>query len=391
MRINWPSGINETSFLQDYWQKRPLLIRQAFNDLPEIISPEELAGMALEPEIESRVISNYQSPMNWQLSTGPFEEAFFSQLPEDHWTLLVQDVDKYIPEAKNFLKQFNFVPSWRVDDLMVSYAVDQGSVGPHTDSYDVFLIQLQGNRLWQISDESYSKDDLLPDSEVKVLCNFKHQHEWLLTPGDMLYLPPDIAHWGVAQGECLTGSVGFLAPSASEIFSAWADHVVQEISDSERFSESDLSNKASPFEISASDISKAEKIIAGLIKENSGSMRRSFGELISQSKSHLEIISGAENYNPEQHPKQGVSYCHHPYLRMFYTVDENNTVLLFANGETLQLDAGEQAYAQYLCENDQIDFDDLQQWMDNEKNKSCFTMLLDSGCLEILEKTDENS
>ena len=270
---------------------------------------------------------------------------------------------------------------------MISYAVDQGSVGPHTDSYDVFLIQLKGKRLWQISDGTYSDDDLLADSEVKVLTNFKKHHEWLLEPGDMLYLPPNVAHWGIAQGDCLTASVGFLAPTASELFSAWSESKMQSSMGKIHYSDPDLDYRDSPSEITAADINKVEKIISNLIKENPVLTQKWFGEMISQSKAHLEIIPNSDAIvNLEQHPEAGLRYTRHPFLRMFYTVTQENQLLLFANGESFELDSSEKDFADYLCENTGYDVDELKQWMDNNKNKACFISLLSLGFIEFEEK-----
>lgn len=390
MSINWPTAVTEKSFLKDFWQKKPLLIRNAFSEIPQIISPEELAGMALDSEVESRIIKCSDNFSDWQLFNGPFEEEEFLNLPESYWTLLVQDIDKHIPAARNLIDQFNFIPSWRIDDLMISYAADQGSVGPHTDSYDVFLIQLEGKRLWQINDEDYSDSDLLPDSDVRVLNDFTKQQVWLLGPGDMLYLPPNVAHWGIAQGSCLTASVGFLAPSASELFSAWADKVLDKLDDSERYSDPDLLPRKSPTELTISDIQKVDNIIMSLISNNHVSTHQLFGEIISQSKSHLEIFPHQENINIEQHPIKGLSYQHHPYLRIFYSKTQDNQVLLFANGETFELDS-EEEFARYLCENNEIVAEQVSNWMKMPKNKQCFQELVKLGCIEILNNSDENN
>ena len=144
MNLLWPDNISIDTFLKDYWQKQPLLIRNAFKDKNNLITPDELAGLACEDAVESRLVIESQQ---WQLENGPFDAERFNSLPETNWTLLVQDVDKHVAAADAFLRQFDFIPKWRIDDLMISYAADQGSVGPHTDSYDVFLIQLQGTRL----------------------------------------------------------------------------------------------------------------------------------------------------------------------------------------------------------------------------------------------------
>jgi 50S ribosomal protein L16 3-hydroxylase len=200
-------------FLAEYWQKKPLLIRNAIPNFEPPIDGDDLAGLSLEAEVESRLVIGD----DWALEHGPFEESRFASLPEQNWSLLVQGVDLWVPEVADLLSSFDFLPSWRVDDIMVSYAEDGGNVGPHFDYYDVFLIQGEGQRHWQIG-QLCSEADLHTDSTaLKILKNLKVSDEWTLNPGDMLYLPPKIAHHGVAIGQCTTFSVGFRAPAATEM------------------------------------------------------------------------------------------------------------------------------------------------------------------------------
>lgn len=200
-------------FLAEYWQKKPLLIRNAIPNFEPPIDGDDLAGLSLEAEVESRLVIGD----DWALEHGPFEESRFASLPEQNWSLLVQGVDLWVPEVADLLSLFDFLPSWRVDDIMVSYAEDGGNVGPHFDYYDVFLIQGEGQRHWQIG-QLCSEADLHTDSTaLKILKNLEVSDEWTLNPGDMLYLPPKIAHHGVAIGQCTTFSVGFRAPAATEM------------------------------------------------------------------------------------------------------------------------------------------------------------------------------
>ena len=200
-------------FLAEYWQKKPLLIRNAIPNFEPPIDGDDLAGLSLEAEVESRLVIGD----DWALEHGPFEESRFASLPEQNWSLLVQGVDLWVPEVAGLLSSFDFLPSWRVDDIMVSYAEDGGNVGPHFDYYDVFLIQGEGQRHWQIG-QLCSEADLHTDSTaLKILKNLEMSDEWTLNPGDMLYLPPKIAHHGVAIGQCTTFSVGFRAPAATEM------------------------------------------------------------------------------------------------------------------------------------------------------------------------------
>ena len=205
--------ISTADFLANYWQKKPLLIRGAIPNFEPPIDGDELAGMALEAEVESRLVVGSE----WQLEHGPFDEERFATLPESQWTLLVQAVDLWVPEVAELLCKFDFLPSWRLDDIMVSYAEDGGSVGPHFDYYDVFLLQGAGKRRWQIGQHCDEHTPLVANTDLKILADFAATDEWVLEPGDMLYLPPQIAHHGVAMGACTTFSVGFRSPAATEM------------------------------------------------------------------------------------------------------------------------------------------------------------------------------
>ena len=205
--------VSKAQFLADYWQKKPLLVRGAIADFEPPIDGDELAGLALEQEVESRLIIG----QDWTLEHGPFAEERFASLPASQWTLLVQAVDLWVPEVAELLQHFDFLPPWRIDDIMVSYAEDGGSVGPHFDYYDVFLMQGAGQRRWQIGETCDAETPLLKNTELKILEQFKPLDEWVLEPGDMLYLPPKIAHHGLAIGDCTTFSVGFRAPAATEM------------------------------------------------------------------------------------------------------------------------------------------------------------------------------
>lgn len=210
-------SVTAEEFLRDYWQKKPLLIRNAYPDFESPLSPDELAGLALEDDIESRIVIEHGQSCPWELHCGPFEESIFESLPETHWSLLVQAVDLWVPEVKALLNKFTFLPPWRLDDIMVSYAPQGGSVGPHFDYYDVFLLQGQGQRRWQVGGLCDESSPQVADTSLRILSDFNKEEEWVLNPGDMLYLPPRISHWGVAENDCLTYSVGFRSPSLTDM------------------------------------------------------------------------------------------------------------------------------------------------------------------------------
>lgn len=258
-------GLSAAEFLRDYWQKRPLLVRAALPDFPCPISPEELAGLACEDEVESRLIvqqPDQQPP--WQVRHGPFSEADFLALPERQWTVLVQEINKHVPDFALLQQRFDFIPNWRLDDVMVSYAADQGGVGPHADNYDVFLIQGAGRRRWQLSEQDAGPDRLIPGLPLRVLADFQPQQEYILEAGDMLYLPPGVVHDGVALGDSTTISVGFRAPNQVELLSAYLADCLASM-DGERFYEDpDLAPQSNPGAITPAALNKVATIIRSL-------------------------------------------------------------------------------------------------------------------------------
>ena len=218
-------GISPARFMRQYWQKKPLLIRQAVPGMQPLLARAALFAMAGQDDVESRLITRAAKGESWRLRHGPFARTAIPKLGQPGWTLLVQGLDLHLDAAHALLEQFAFVPRARLDDLMVSFATDGGGVGPHFDSYDVFLLQAQGQRRWRIGRQ---RDlTLQPDVPLKILRDFQPEQEWLLEAGDMLYLPPRYAHDGVAQGECMTYSIGFRAPAQGE----WAQDLLQRLAD----------------------------------------------------------------------------------------------------------------------------------------------------------------
>ena len=263
---NGPLGMPAADFLRDYWQKRPLLIRNAFPDFETPVTPEDLAGLACEEGALSRIVVHDKADDGWTVRTGPFAEEEFPGMPHHDWTLLVQDVDKWDPDVRALLDRFDFLPRWRVDDIMISFAAPGGSVGAHIDQYDVFLLQAQGHRRWQI-DAGEAMGKGVPSAEfregvaLKLLREFHRTHDWVLGPGDMLYLPPTVPHHGVAEDACLTFSVGMRAPSAAELLGDFVDTLLAEADEAVRYRDDDLTPPEDPNEI---DPEAMRRAVAGL-------------------------------------------------------------------------------------------------------------------------------
>ncbi len=339
-------------FLRDYWQKKPLLIRQAFPQFKSLISADELAGLSLEDDVNSRLI--VQQENNWHVEHGPLAEDRFSELPPNHWTLLVQHADSLHPQLNQLLDKFRFLPNWRVDDIMVSYASDGGSVGPHFDYYDVFLLQAEGKRRWRIGQHCTAESELLPNQTMKILANFDGQEDWVLEPGDILYIPPNIAHWGEAVGECITYSVGFRAPSHADFILDYSQEVAAQLSEDQRFQDPPLSSTKNPAEICPEVIHKLQNTLKNLINDPE-QLARWLGQYATEAK-HVSLsfnepvsIEAIQDNTPCQ---LGVTHrC------AYYPLADEKMALCFINGEVWTTST---CVAQTLCAKNKITFSALQ-------------------------------
>ena len=284
MRLNRKTHIlGKTSindFLKNYWQKKPLLIKNAILNFESPITESDLFTIAQNEEAVSRLIEYKQDI--WQVKYGPFKKSDLPKKTNIPWTILVQNINHYLPFAESFLNLFKFIPYARLDDLMISYATKKGSVGPHFDSYDVFLFQAQGIREWKISDQK--KFTLDKKSSIKIITNFKSKNSWVLKPGDMLYLPPNIGHWGISQSDdCLTYSIGFRAPATFEIQSKFLDFIQDHLitNENEIYKDPNLAPQKNPAEIS-SNMTKAMRNIVDRLRWDKSSINHFIGQLLSE-------------------------------------------------------------------------------------------------------------
>ena len=336
------TGLTQQQFLDQYWQKRPLLIRQAFPDFESPISPDELASLAYESEIESRLIVEQGRESAWQVSHGPFVDADFEHLPESHWTLLVQDVDKHIAETQSILTPFRFIPNWRRDDLMISYAALHGSVGPHTDSYDVFLLQGLGTRKWQVTDHEIHAPSLIQDIDLQVLSEFNHAHEWLLEPGDMLYLPPHFGHHGVAMEACMTLSIGFRAPTQAEAMDAVLNTLLERGLTQKHYQDANLKMVEHDHELNQQDLDNLKTLLHQTIDDAEPILLESLGRLVTETKPSLVDITHEYVTEPtskkliEQQFEQGQLLQKSTYHR-FVWLEKESGGEIFVAGESYHL------------------------------------------------------
>lgn len=277
------NNLTAAQFLAEYWQKKPLLIRQAIPNFAGLLDANELAGLACEEDVQARIIQCKNA--KWSVKQGPFAERDFAKLPERDWTLLVQGVNHFLPEAADLLAQFNFIPTARLDDLMVSYAPDGGGVGPHLDSYDVFLLQGSGQRHWKISTQSDTS--LIEDAPIRILKHFETEQEWTLEAGDMLYLPPQVAHWGTAVGDdCMTYSIGFRAPKTQELAHEFLSYLQDHLALDGMYQDPDLALQAHPAEISPQMVSKVSDMLQNITWDNA-MVGHFLGQYLTEPKAHI--------------------------------------------------------------------------------------------------------
>lgn len=344
-----PLGMSPNRFLRDYWQKRPLLIRHAFADFQPPLQPDDLAGLACEEGALARLIVHERKRDRWHVNSGPLGEADFSATPDSDWTLLVQDVDKWDADVAALLDHFSFLPSWRVDDIMVSYAEPGGGVGAHVDQYDVFLLQGLGQRHWAISDDLMAPKTFRRDVELKQLERFEPTHEWLLEPGDMLYLPPGIPHDGVAfGGPCMTFSIGMRAPSQAELTGDLADFLAEHLPEELRYADPDLKAARSAGEIDRAAIDRLRAALPFAAGLEDDLLRDWFGRFITRYRN-------AQTPAPRDKPMDdaglarwlagGAPLLRHPWSRLAWSRSRAGC-RLYVNGQAYP---ASRSLAQTLC------------------------------------------
>jgi len=327
--------LSVTEFLSDYWQKKPVCIRNGVAFQEALIAVDELAGLALEPEVESRLIENNGDVKDWQVIHGPLVEADFNKERDFPWTLLVQGVDCFVPQVHDFLARFRFVPSWRLDDIMISYATQGAGVGAHFDRYDVFLIQGQGQRQWQIGRTCNENSALMTHDQLCLLQNFDVHQEFILNPGDLLYIPPLIAHKGMAMSDaCVTYSVGFRSPSYGDVLASFADERSTDISADLRLKDQGFAPKSG--EISAKDIAVLMQLMqAQITPEN---VAQWFGKHSTEAKyPALDMSEEAMDQTElEAIIKDGYGVLRvSEGVRLAYTWQGDGGLTLFVQGEAL--------------------------------------------------------
>jgi 50S ribosomal protein L16 3-hydroxylase len=292
LKIN---DLSEQQFLTQYWQKKPLLIKQGFSQFQDPLDANELAGLAMEESIESRIVTNHNN--NWQAHPGPFED--FELLTDEHATLLVQAVDHWHPTAAQLLEPFRFIPNWRIDDLMISYSTPKGGVGPHLDQYDVFIIQGEGKRHWRVGLPDPTLKQFTQNKTLLQVEPFDAVIDCILEPGDILYIPPGCPHEGYAVENALNYSVGFRAPNQQDLFSSFADHIIDTETGQKRYTDHNLTLRDSIGELVDSEADKIKRLMQALLEDDS-LFKQWLGLTLSQPKHDMDLLPVEQPFSPEQ-------------------------------------------------------------------------------------------
>ncbi|MBC2668418.1 JmjC domain-containing protein [Novosphingobium piscinae] len=342
-------GFDPAGFLRQTWQREPLLLRQAWAEWHNPLEPDELAGLACEPGVESRLITG----PTLQVEHGPLSPDRFATLGPGPWTLLVQAVDQQVPAVAALIEPFRFLPNWRIDDVMVSYATRGGGVGPHFDQYDVFLVQGLGIRRWRVGPRCDAATALQPHDDLRLLAGFTAEHDWVLEPGDILYLPPGFAHDGVAlSDDCMTYSIGFRAPSVAELTAAWCDEILSQLSEDERYGDAGaVTVQDNPGEIAPAAIARMQAMVLERLADPGG-FARLFGAHVTQPR-YPEVDWSPDRPLSSRRLRaacaQGLVLERNPASRLAFVANGDDACVLFVDGSAEDCTGERARCARQLC------------------------------------------
>ena len=388
--------LSPEAFLEDYWQQRPRVIREAlpprstFSGAPGFnspLAPEELAGLALEEGVESRLILKEGGAYPWELRHGPFAEDDFRALPEKNWTLLVQAVDQLVPAVGRLLEHFRFLPRWRLDDVMVSYAPEGGGVGAHLDHYDVFLVQGKGQRRWRFSRAPVENEEIVPGLDVRILADFEPDEEVVLEAGDLLYLPPRVAHHGISESEdCMTYSVGLRAPSHAEILAGYARACAEQLTEQDRFADPALDAPPEHVgEISPEAREQVRRVVKRAAADD-GAIDRWLGRHVTRPPAGEPLLPPGEPPDTRELAaaiRDGQGLRPAPGARLAFFESEDGSATLFAGGEPYDLPPERAFAAALLSDRRRLPPGALAPHLDKDGFPALLARLVADGALEL--------
>lgn len=372
-------------FLRDYWQQRPLLIKQGLPGFSDLLEAELLAGLAQEAEVDARIIEHRQG--QWQVSHGPFDD--YEALGEQDWTLLVQSVNEWLPEIQALLAPFRFLPDWRLDDVMISFATPNGSVGPHLDQYDVFIIQGEGQRHWRVGERLNEAKEYRPHADLKQLSEpFDAVIDEMLEAGDILYIPAGCPHHGVAITPSLNYSIGFRAPNTAELTSLLADMMLAAEQRYPRYQDPHASDYGAPYQVSQAQLQQVQHFL--------------LEQLARPDLDHLLLQVMSQSKRPLPQPDYAVTWadlmdCMAQHMLLCRTAGARLLLgpvadTLYANGDPISLTAQTRPFAEALAAQwGEVPLTDYQQALQSAENQRLLCLLLNSGLYHLIDEQDADS
>jgi len=366
-------NLDISDFLENYWQKKPLVIKNGFSHFEDPIMPDEIAGLAMEEEVESRLV--YKKDAQWHAELGPFKS--FEQLEKENTSLLIQAVDHWHSDAQELVRPFRFLPNWRIDDLMISYSTKGGGVGPHIDNYDVFITQGLGKRHWRVGAQEklreFSANNALKHCEA-----FDAIIDVELEPGDILYIPSGYPHEGYAVEPSMNYSVGFRAPDQNDLLSSFADYCLDTTEEVPRYNDIDMQVREKPGQIETPELNELHRIMLAKC-ETPESLIPWFGCMISEAKHELDIAEIDPPHTEQEIQSlfnDGAEFIRLGGLRAVYFATAPD--LLFINGEQFNCE-GFTEFGHYLCDQDEIGSEAIELFDDNPDALALFTKLVNKG------------
>ena len=367
--------MSQNEFLKEYWQKKPVVIKQGFKNFVDPILPDELAGLAMEETVESRLV--YKKGEEWQAEFGPFEK--YEHLGDSDWSLVVQALDNFSEEAAEIIEPFRFIPHWRLDDLMASFATKGGGVGPHVDNYDVFICQGSGKRHWRVGDNTKQTEVIAHEALLHVE-SFEAIIDVELEPGDILYIPPGFPHEGIALEPSMSFSVGFRANSTVSLLSALADHLIDNELGTELLADPERQAIANSGEITNNDYLSLKNQLTSLL-DNDEIFKSFAGKFLTNAKHELDLMPSEEPFEREEVSQ--LLTIHNIKrlggLRAFYFEDTINDGVFYINGEQKSVSNEIAPVIKLLCDQSIVTSAELASWYDNEEFISLMMALLDQG------------
>lgn len=367
--------MSQNEFLKEYWQKKPVVIKQGFKNFVDPILPDELAGLAMEETVESRLV--YKKGEEWQAEFGPFEK--YEHLGDSDWSLVVQALDNFSEEAAEIIEPFRFIPHWRLDDLMASFATKGGGVGPHVDNYDVFICQGSGKRHWRVGDNTKQTEVIAHEALLHVE-SFEAIIDVELEPGDILYIPPGFPHEGIALEPSMSFSVGFRANSTVSLLSALADHLIDNELGTELLADPERQAIANSGEITNNDYLSLKNQLTSLL-DNDEIFKSFAGKFLTNAKHELDLMPSEEPFEREEVSQ--LLTIHNIKrlggLRAFYFEDTINDGVFYINGEQKNVSNEIVPVIKLLCDQSIVTSAELASWYDNEEFITLMMDFLDQG------------